>query len=110
MKKQFAIIGLGNFGFYLATALFQKGHEILGIDINAKQVQEIRDQISRAVIADATDPQALKELELGKMDAVVICIGSILNNSILATAQRQGSGRQTGRGQGGQRSPRSHLT
>jgi len=85
MKKQFAIIGLGNFGFYLATALFQKGHEILGIDINAKQVQEIRDQISRAVIADATDPQALKELELGKMDAVVICIGSILNNSILAT-------------------------
>ncbi|MGD9249611.1 MAG: TrkA family potassium uptake protein [Desulfobacterales bacterium] len=85
MKKQFAIIGLGNFGFYLASALFQKGHEVLGIDINPKQVQEIRDQVSRAVIADATDPQALKELELKKMDAVVICIGSILNNSILAT-------------------------
>jgi len=85
MKKQFAIIGLGNFGFYLASALFQKGHEVLGIDINPKQVQEIRDQVSRAVIADATDPQALKELELRQMDAVVICIGSILNNSILAT-------------------------
>ena len=85
MKKQFAIIGLGNFGFYLAAALFQKGHEVLGIDIKPKQVQEIRDQVSRAVIADATDPQALKELELRKMDAVVICIGSILNNSILAT-------------------------
>jgi len=85
MKKQFAIIGLGNFGFYLASALFQKGHEVLGIDINPKQVQEIRDQVSRAVIADATDPQALRELELRKMDAVVICIGSILNNSILAT-------------------------
>lgn len=85
MKKQFAIIGLGNFGFYLAVALFKKGHEILGIDINAKQVQEIRDQISRAVIADATDPQALKELELETMDAVVVCIGSILNSSILAT-------------------------
>jgi trk system potassium uptake protein TrkA len=85
MKKQFAIIGLGNFGFYLASALFQKGHEVLGIDINPKQVQEIRDQVSQAVIADATDPQALKELELWKMDAVVICIGSILNNSILTT-------------------------
>jgi trk system potassium uptake protein TrkA len=85
MKKQFAVIGLGNFGFYLASGLSQKGHEVLGIDINPRQVQEIRDQVSRAVIADATDPQALRELELEKMDAVVVSIGSILNNSILAT-------------------------
>jgi trk system potassium uptake protein TrkA len=85
MKKQFTIIGLGNFGFYLAVALFQKGHEVLGIDINPKLVQEIRDQVSRAVIADAADPQALKELELKGMDAVVICIGSVINSSILAT-------------------------
>lgn len=85
MKKQFAVIGLGNFGFYLATRLFQKGHEVLGIDKNARQVQEIRDQISQAVIADATDPQALRDLELEKMDTVVIGIGSILNSSILAT-------------------------
>lgn len=85
MKKQFAVIGLGNFGFYLATCLFQKGHEVLGIDKNARQVQEIRDQISQAVVADATDPQALRELELERMDTVVIGIGSILNSSILAT-------------------------
>lgn len=85
MKKQFAVIGLGNFGFYLATGLFQKGHEVLAIDIDSRPVQEIRDQVSRAVIADATDPQALKELELEKMDAVVVSIGSVLNSSILAT-------------------------
>lgn len=85
MKKQFAVIGLGNFGFYLATGLIQRGHEVLGIDINPRQVQEIRDKVSRAVIADATDPQALKELELEKMDAVVVSIGSVLNSSILAT-------------------------
>ena len=85
MPKQFAVIGLGNFGFYLATTLFQKGHEVLGIDVNARQVQEIRDLVSRAVIADATDPQALKELELEKMDAVVVSIGSVLNSSILTT-------------------------
>jgi trk system potassium uptake protein TrkA len=85
MKKQFAVIGLGNFGFYLAAGLFQKGHEVLGIDINPRQVQEVRDKVSRAVIADATDPQALKELELEKMNAVVVSIGSVLNSSILAT-------------------------
>jgi trk system potassium uptake protein len=85
MQKQFAVIGLGNFGYYLACGLFQKGHEVLGIDVKPRQVQEIRDQVSRAVIADATDPQALKELELEKMDAVVVSIGSVLNSSILAT-------------------------
>ena len=85
MKKQFAVIGLGNFGFYLASRLFQKGHEVLGIDINPRQVQEIRDQVSRAVIADATDLQALNELELETMDAVVVSIGSVINSSILAT-------------------------
>jgi len=85
MKKQFAVIGLGNFGFYLASGLFQKGHEVLGIDIDPRKIQEIRDLVSSAVLADATDPQALKELELGKMDAVVVSIGSVLNSSILAT-------------------------
>jgi trk system potassium uptake protein TrkA len=85
MQKQFAVIGLGNFGYYLACGLFQKGHEVLGIDVKPRQVQEIRDQVSRAVIADAADPQALKELELEKMDAVVVSIGSVLNSSILAT-------------------------
>lgn len=85
MKKQFTVIGLGNFGFYLASGLFQKGHEVLGIDINPRKIQKIRDKVSSAVIADATDPQALKELELGKMDAVVVSIGSMLNSSILAT-------------------------
>ena len=85
MKKQFAVIGLGNFGYYLSTRLSEKGHEVLGIDKNPKQVQEIRDLISRSVIADATDPHALKELELDTMDTVVVGIGSILNSSILAT-------------------------
>lgn len=85
MKKQFAVIGLGNFGYYLGTRLFQMGHEVLGIDKNARRVQEIRDWVSRAVIADATDPLALQELELEKMDVVVVSIGSELNNSILAT-------------------------
>ena len=85
MRKQFAVIGLGNFGYYLATRLCENGHEVLGVDKNPKQVQEIRDMISRAVIADATDLQALKELELDKMDTVVVGIGSVLNSSILAT-------------------------
>ncbi len=84
-KKQFAIIGLGNFGFYLATRLAEKGHDVLAVDKSTKLVQKIRDHVSRSVIADATDIVALKELGLDAVDAVVVCIGSNLNNSILTT-------------------------
>ena len=83
--KQFAIIGLGKFGYYLAVHLYEKGHEVLAIDKNPKPVQEIKDQVSQAIIADATDRKALEALELKEMDTAVVCIGSILSNSILAT-------------------------
>ena len=83
--KQFAIIGLGNFGHYLALNLYKKGHEVLVIDKNASQVQEIKDQVSQAVIADATDRKAMESLGVKDMDAAVVCIGSVLSDSILAT-------------------------
>ena len=83
--KQFVIIGLGNFGHYLAVHLYKKGHEVLAIDKDANRVAEIKDQVSQAVIADATDRKAMEALGLYKMDAAVICIGSVLSESILAT-------------------------
>lgn len=81
---QFAVIGLGVFGHYLATHLYDKGHDVLAIDKNSSHVQEIKDKVSQAVVADATDLEAVKALELSGMDAVVICIGTAMNNSILS--------------------------
>ena len=83
--KQFAIIGLGNFGYYLSMHLYKKGHEVLAIDKNPKPVQEIKDQVTQAVVADATDRKVLESLGLQEIDVAVVCIGSILSNSILAT-------------------------
>ncbi len=83
--KQFAIIGLGNFGFYLATHLYEKGHEVLAIDRRQGRVQEIKDRVSQAVVADATDRKAIEPLGVKDMDAAVVCIGSVLSDSILAT-------------------------
>ena len=57
---QFAVIGIGNFGFYLGRHLYEKGHEVVALDINKGQVQKIKDVVSQAVIADATDREALE--------------------------------------------------
>jgi trk system potassium uptake protein TrkA len=82
--KQFAVIGLGNFGHYLATHLYEKGHEVLAIDRDPSQIQAIKDSVSQAVVADATDRAALAALGIHEMDAAVVCIGREMNNSILA--------------------------
>ena len=81
--KQFAIIGLGNFGYFLATQLYEKGHDVLVIDKNPTPVQDIKDSVSQAVVADATDRKALESLGIKKMDAVIVCTGTVLSDSIL---------------------------
>jgi len=83
--QQFAIIGLGNFGHYLAAYLYDKGHEVLAMDKSHQRVQEIRDRVSQAVVADATDRAVLESLGVDQMNAAVVSIGTVLSNSILAT-------------------------
>ncbi len=90
--KQFAIIGLGNFGEYLATTLYTKGHDVLAIDKNPQRVQEIKDRVSQAVVADTTDPKAIEALGVEQLDTVVVCIGTSLNNSILTALNLKDSG------------------
>jgi trk system potassium uptake protein TrkA len=83
--KQFAIIGLGNFGYYLATHLYEKGNDVLAIDKNQNLVQKIKDHVTQAVVADSTDLQTIKSLSIPEMDAAVVCIGNDLSASIHTT-------------------------
>jgi len=87
--KQFLIIGLGNFGFYLATHLYRKGHDVMVIDKSPVLVQSIKDHVTQAVVADATDAATLKELGVKNVDTAVVGIGSVLGDSILAVLNLQ---------------------
>ena len=81
--KQFAVIGIGNFGSHLAAHLFEKGHDVVAVDKSETRIQEIKDKVSHAVVADTTDAKAVAELGLSDMDDVVVCVGSVLSHSIL---------------------------
>ena len=72
--KQFVVIGLGNFGHYLAASLYEKGNEVLAIDIDPDKVQAIKDRVSQAVIADATQGKVLQSLGVSKVYAAVVSI------------------------------------
>lgn len=80
---QFAVIGLGSFGATIATQLVSLNHDVIGIDSNKKFVESISDQITHAVIADATDEHVLNELNIQKCEAVVVAIGEDIEASIL---------------------------
>ncbi|OTG64877.1 potassium transporter TrkA [Acinetobacter sp. ANC 4470] len=80
---QFAVIGLGSFGATIATQLVSLNHDVIGIDSNKKFVESISDQITHAVIADATDEHVLNELNIQNCEAVLVAIGENIEASIL---------------------------
>ncbi|MEA3392084.1 MAG: TrkA family potassium uptake protein [Candidatus Marinimicrobia bacterium] len=83
--KQFVVIGLGTFGYNLATGLYEKGYEVLVIDHNADLVQAIKDKVSRAVVADASQKNILESLGVKDVDSTIVCIGSSIETSVLST-------------------------
>ena len=91
---KFCIIGLGYFGKNLALTLSRARTEVIAIDVDATKVEAVKDEVSHAVILDASQPEALAKLPLADMDAVIVAIGEEFQDSILATAHLQELGVQ----------------
>jgi trk system potassium uptake protein TrkA len=83
--RLFVVIGMGNFGYYTARRLYEMGSEVMAIDHNKERIQSIKDQVSRAVVADATDREALERLGVPDVDVAVVSVGDRLDTSILIT-------------------------
>lgn len=81
--KKYAVIGLGNFGFHIAKALYNDGHEVIAIDTNKAHVQAIDPYSSEAIVMDATDKEALRALGLDQMDGVIVSTGTKISTSVL---------------------------
>ena len=81
--KQIFVIGLSKFGYCLASELYEKGFEVVGIDKNEDRVQAIKDKVSQAIVANATDIRALKAIGIENAELAIICIGTSQSDSIL---------------------------
>ncbi len=82
---KFVIIGLGNFGFYLAKSLSEEGKEVIAVDHNKERVQRVQDFCSYAVAGDATDKSILESIGIKKEDAVIVSLGDSISASVLVT-------------------------
>ena len=81
--RQFAVIGLGRFGWSVAKTLSEKGHQVLAIDKDEELVQEASDFVTEAVQVDSTDEKAMKAVGIMEVDVAIIGIGTNLEASIL---------------------------
>lgn len=84
-QQAYGIIGLGRFGSALAMELVKKGMEILVIDSNEETIKEFRNYTENAYIIKSLDKNALSETGIQNCDVAVVCLGSKMDTSILAT-------------------------
>ncbi|MFO7660046.1 MAG: TrkA family potassium uptake protein [Candidatus Cloacimonadaceae bacterium] len=83
---KYAVIGLGRFGWKVATTLADNGIDVIAIEKNPKIIDDIKDKVALAACLDSTDENALRGVGIQEVDAVVLAIGSSIQESVLTCA------------------------
>lgn len=83
MNQNYAVLGLGKFGFHVAKGLAQQGLSVIAIDQDEDQVREINEYVQDAIVLDSTDIRALREAGIANVDVAVVSIGENIEASIL---------------------------
>jgi len=84
--QEYIVVGLGRFGGGLAETLVELGHDVLGVDADAKLVQSFASRLTHVVEADSTDMEAMRQLGAGDFHTAVVAIGTEVEASILTTS------------------------
>lgn len=75
-KSTYAVFGLGAFGSRLAVELSRAGNAVVAIDLDTDRVNEIRDDVAEAIVADVSNEEVIRELNVKKFDAVILGMSS----------------------------------
>lgn len=84
--RSFLIIGLGRFGRSVARKLCELGNEVLVIDRDTDAVQHIAEDVTHAIVGDATDGAVLRAAGARNFDCAVVAVASSIEDSVLTTA------------------------
>ena len=85
LKKSYAIFGLGRYGLSVARELVAGGADVLAIDSNEAIVNSLSAEIPLCKCADVTDLDALRQLDIGNFDVVIVAIAGSLEATVMAT-------------------------
>jgi trk system potassium uptake protein TrkA len=82
---EFGIIGLGRFGFSLASSLAESKREVLVLDSSENKIRQIRHLTDNALVVSDLSKETLQQAGIQNCETVVICIGEKVDVSILTT-------------------------
>ncbi len=83
--KQFALIGLGKFGRRLLEELLKSDVEILILDKNPELIEQYKNQVSDAYVADALNEETIRQTVPADIDVVILDFVDNIDVSILVT-------------------------
>ena len=83
--RSYVVIGLGLFGSEAAISLTALGCDVLAVDVHPDVVQQVAQNVTHAVVADAQDKEVLKALGVKDFECAIVAIGDDLTASVLAT-------------------------
>jgi trk system potassium uptake protein TrkA len=83
MRKTYAVIGLGRFGYNMAKTLAENGCEVIAVDRDEERVKKIADRVTLAVQLEAMDEKSLRSIGVQNVDIAVVSIGENIEASIL---------------------------
>ena len=83
---KFCVIGVGRFGYHVATTLANNGMEVLAVDSNDSIIASLRDHVTQAICMRVADEDSLRSIGIEDMDTVIVAMGENFAQSILVTA------------------------
>lgn len=84
-KRQFAIIGLGKFGYSVAQGLTEQGCQVLCIDSDPDKVAAVKGFVTNAVQADVTNGEALRAIGIPEIDVAIVSLGQNMEAAVMVT-------------------------
>ena len=84
--KSILLIGLGRFGRYIAEKLHDMQHAVLAVDHDEDRVNSILPFVTNALIADSTNADFLRSLDIPNFDVCIVAIGDDFQSSLETTS------------------------
>lgn len=81
-KKEFMIIGLGQFGKSLVSTLYNSDVDLLVIDRDTHKLEEIEGMATQAICADASKQEVLEQFDIKSFDGAIITVGHDMEFSV----------------------------
>jgi len=84
VNRSYAILGLSTFSQRAATSLYSLGATVLAIDSDESLIQQISDEVTRAVCADVRHRDVLRSLGVLDCDVVILGLRHHFDLTVLA--------------------------